>query len=163
MIATVAGIGSGSRSPAAGSDSIATGTSNRTATVLLPGAAGRVLPLAAVFAATVFLSASLLFFVQPVVEKMVLPHLGGAPAVWTTAMLFFQTALLVGYGYVHLTPTRLAIGLQAAVHAALVAAGPAFLPLAVPAGWSYEPGARALPRPARARGDSGAPHQQPLL
>ncbi|MGB5836255.1 MAG: hypothetical protein WBH14_04320, partial [Albidovulum sp.] len=50
-----------------------------------------------VFTATIFLSASLLFFVQPLFAKIVLPQIGGAPAVWTTAMLFFQTVLIAGY------------------------------------------------------------------
>ena len=53
------------------------------------------------FTATIFLSASLLFFVQPLFTKIVLPAIGGAPAVWTTAMLFFQTVLIAGYLYAH--------------------------------------------------------------
>ena len=114
----------------------------RVATGAVPAAGrGRALPAPAVYAATVFLSASLLFFVQPMFAKMVLPHLGGATAVWTTAMLFFQTALLAGYAYAHLISTRLAIRRQVAVHATLVLAGLAFLPLAVPAGWHYDPAA----------------------
>ncbi len=55
----------------------------------------------AVFTLTVFVSASLLFVVQPMVGKMILPHLGGSSAVWTTCMLFFQAALLAGYIYAH--------------------------------------------------------------
>ncbi len=54
-----------------------------------------------VFTATIFLSASLLFFVQPLFAKIVLPVIGGSPSVWTTAMLFFQTVLLCGYLYAH--------------------------------------------------------------
>ena len=57
---------------------------------------GGVLPL---FMATIFLSAVLVFSVQPMFTKMVLPMLGGSPGVWNTAMLFFQTTLLVGYVY----------------------------------------------------------------
>ncbi len=53
------------------------------------------------------LTAALLFLVQPMVARMVLPAFGGSPQVWTTAMLFFQTALLAGYGYTHLTTTHL--------------------------------------------------------
>ncbi|MBI5547629.1 MAG: hypothetical protein HY901_27415, partial [Deltaproteobacteria bacterium] len=58
--------------------------------------------LMAVFAATIFLSACLLFVVQPLVGKVLLPWFGGAPAVWTTCMLFFQVLLLMGYGWAHL-------------------------------------------------------------
>jgi hypothetical protein len=57
--------------------------------------------LLAYFAMTLFVSASLLFLVQPMVGKMILPHLGGAPAVWNGCMVFFQTILLAGYGYTH--------------------------------------------------------------
>jgi hypothetical protein len=53
------------------------------------------------FALTLFVSASLLFFVQPLVGKMILPRLGGTPAVWNTCMVFFQAVLLVGYAYTH--------------------------------------------------------------
>src|SRR5260370_13169904 len=53
----------------------------------------------AVFALCIFASAFLLFLVEPMVAKMVLPVVGGTPAVWTTSVLFFQTVLLVGYGY----------------------------------------------------------------
>jgi len=49
-----------------------------------------------------FVSAILLFSVQPMFTKMILPRLGGAPAVWSVAMVFFQTALLIGYAYAHL-------------------------------------------------------------
>ena len=56
--------------------------------------------MALLFAVTLFLSALLLFWVQPLVGKMVLPVLGGTPAVWSTCMLFFQCALLGGYAYV---------------------------------------------------------------
>ena len=93
----------------------------------------------AVFCATVFLSASLLFFVQPLYAKMVLPHLGGAPAVWATAMLFFQTALLLGYGYAHVISTRLGRRAQVDVHGLLWATGLLFLPIAIPEAWSYDP------------------------
>lgn len=58
------------------------------------------------FAATLFVSASLLFLVQPMVGKMILPRLGGTPAVWNTCMVFFQGVLLVGYAYTHTLSTR---------------------------------------------------------
>ena len=55
-----------------------------------------------VYTAAIFLSALLLFSVQPLFTKMVLPRLGGSPAVWSVAMVFFQTLLLAGYAYAHL-------------------------------------------------------------
>ncbi len=57
------------------------------------------------FAFTLFVSATLLFFVQPLVGKMILPRLGGTPAVWNTCMVFFQAILLVGYAYTHTIST----------------------------------------------------------
>ena len=58
------------------------------------------------YALTIFLSAFLLFQVQPMIGKYILPWFGGTPAVWTTCMLFFQVQLLVGYGYAHLIVSR---------------------------------------------------------
>src|SRR5260370_5833977 len=63
--------------------------------------------LIAVFALCIFASAFLLFLVEPMVAKMVLPVVGGTPAVWTTSVLFFQVVLLVGYGYSHWLAIRL--------------------------------------------------------
>ena len=60
------------------------------------------------FAATLFFSSWLLFWLQPMVGKMLLPGLGGTPAVWNTCMVFFQVGLLVGYAYAHVGPARLA-------------------------------------------------------
>src|SRR2546421_69157 len=69
--------------------------------------------------AAIFLSAALLFAVQPMFTKMVLPRLGGAAAVWSVAMVFFQTALLAGYAYAHavtrFAPGRTSIGIHLAV------------------------------------------------
>ena len=59
------------------------------------------------YSLTMFVSAGLLFLVEPMIARMVLPLLGGAPAVWTTCMLFFQTLLLAGYAYAHVLTTRL--------------------------------------------------------
>ena len=72
------------------------------------------------FAVTIFLSAFLLFQVQPLIGKIALPWFGGTPAVWTTCMLFFQVLLLGGYAYAHFT-TRLTPRRQAIVHVALLA------------------------------------------
>ncbi len=70
-----------------------------------------------VFTATIFLSAFLLFLVQPMVAKMVLPVLGGSPAVWNTSMVFFQAVLLAGYLYAHVVTRRLTPARQVLVHA----------------------------------------------
>src|SRR5580704_1238782 len=53
------------------------------------------------FAATLFISAGLMFLLEPMVAKMVLPQLGGSPAVWITCLVFFQATLLLGYAYAH--------------------------------------------------------------
>ena len=78
---------------------------------------------------TIFLSAFLLFQVQPMIGRFVLPWFGGGPAVWTNCMLFFQTMLLAGYGYAHWLGSRRG-RVQAWVHLALLAASLAFLPIA---------------------------------
>jgi hypothetical protein len=70
---------------------------------------------------TVFLSAFLLFQVQPLISKFILPWFGGTPAVWTTAMLFFQGVLFGGYSYAHLT-TRLTLRQQTLIHLGLLCA-----------------------------------------
>ena len=88
------------------------------------------------FAATLFLSAALLFCVQPMFAKMVLPLLGGAPGVWNTAMMFFQTALLAGYAYAHVVARRVPPVAQGPVHLAVLAAGFIFLPLGIAADWT---------------------------
>ncbi|MCC6354182.1 MAG: fused MFS/spermidine synthase [Verrucomicrobiae bacterium] len=72
------------------------------------------------YALTIFLSAALLFAVQPMMAKMVLPLLGGSPAVWNTSMVFFQTALLAGYLYAHLLTRRVSPSRQVLVHAVVV-------------------------------------------
>ncbi len=81
------------------------------------------------FAATVFLSAFLLFQVQPLIAKAILPWYGGTPAVWTTCMLFFQVGLFAGYAYAHLLVRRLSPGGQKLVHLALLALVLAMLPI----------------------------------
>src|SRR5262249_39043342 len=72
-----------------------------------------VTPLALpLFAITLFVSAFLLFLVQPMIGKMVLPQLGGTPQVWNTCVLFFQTCLLAGYAYSHTVSSRLRLRSQ---------------------------------------------------
>lgn len=85
----------------------------------------------ALFAATVFASAALVFVVEPMVAKLVLPLLGGSPSVWNTSLAFFQAALLVGYAYAHLLQRLPNIRSQAALHLLLVAAAALVLPLRV--------------------------------
>src|ERR1051326_6072973 len=85
--------------------------------------------LLAAFCAAILLSAALLFAVQPMFTKMVLPRLGGAAAVWSVAMVFFQAALLAGYAYAHLL-TRFAPGRACVlIHLALLLIACAALPL----------------------------------
>ncbi len=85
----------------------------------------------AAFAVAVFTSASLVFVVQPMTTKLVLPLLGGSPSVWNTAMVFFQAALLAGYLYAHLLQRIPSIRLQATIHLSLLAAAALFLPLSI--------------------------------
>ncbi len=105
----------------------------------LPAARAPRLGLAVLFTASIFLSASLLFFVQPLFTRIALPAIGGAPAVWTTAMLFFQTVLIAGYLYAHVMTRKFSVRVQMVVHLALWASALAFLPLALPEGWRYDP------------------------
>jgi len=87
--------------------------------------------LVALFAVATFLNAALLFAVEPMFTKMVLPLLGGTPSVWNTCLLFFQGALLVGYLYAHVTSRWLTVSRQAALHLALLVAAAAMLPIGV--------------------------------
>jgi hypothetical protein len=77
--------------------------------------------LAVTFAATIFASAFLLFQVQPIISKAILPWFGGSPAVWTTAMLFFQSLLFAGYAYAHFSHHAFRPGVGRAVHLVLLA------------------------------------------
>ena len=85
------------------------------------------------------MSAALLFAVQPMFTKMVLPRLGGAAAVWSVAMVFFQTTLLAGYAYAHVL-TRFAPGRASVViHLVVMIAACFALPLHIAAGWGAPP------------------------
>jgi len=92
-----------------------------------------------VFAGAIFLSAALLFAVQPMFTKMVIPKLGGSPSVWSVAMVFFQGVLLAGYAYAHLLTTYLPGRRSLVVHVAVMAAAVLFLPLAVAPWWGRPP------------------------
>src|SRR5215203_2651135 len=85
------------------------------------------------FTVAVFLSAALLFVVEPMFGKMVLPLLGGSPAVWTTCMLFFQGALLLAYLYAHLGPRWLGLRRHTFIHIGLLALCVAVLPISLAA------------------------------
>src|ERR671921_1283967 len=96
------------------------------------------------FSATIFKSAALLFLVDPMFAKFVLPSFGGTPAVWTGSMMFFQATLLVGYLYVHATTTWLGARRQAILHLVVVLLPLLVLPLAVP-GDEWAPSSQANP------------------
>ena len=97
-----------------------------------------------VFAITLFLSSSLLFVVQPMIAKMVLPLLGGTPAVWNTCMVFFQAMLLAGYLYAHASTRWLRFQHQAVLHIVLLAASFLALPIVV-ATQNSEPPTTGMP------------------
>src|SRR6266567_6315548 len=82
------------------------------------------------FLLTIFLSAFLLFQVQPMMGRFVLPWFGGGPTVWTNCMLFFQVVLVAGYAYAHWLGSRSSTRLQSSIHLTLLAASLLFLPLA---------------------------------
>ena len=92
--------------------------------------------LVSVFTLSIFLSAALLFSVQPMFAKLVLPLLGGSANVWNTAMVFFQGSLLGGYIYAHLLSKHLRLSAQIIVHAIVLMLGVFFLPLAIAQGWT---------------------------
>jgi len=87
------------------------------------------------FAATILTSAFLLFEVQPLLSKFILPWFGGSPAVWTTAMLFFQVMLFAGYAYAHLLTRIFTPRWQWIVHTGLLVAATCLLPIAPDAVW----------------------------
>jgi hypothetical protein len=83
------------------------------------------------YALTLFVSAALLFVVQPMIAKMILPLLGGSPAVWSTCMVFFQAVLLAGYAYSHATTKWLGIRVQTAIHLGLLLLPLIVLPIGI--------------------------------
>ncbi|HEX4782113.1 MAG TPA: hypothetical protein VH301_15225, partial [Usitatibacter sp.] len=92
-------------------------------------------------AATVFLSAFLLFLVQPILAKQILPWFGGAAIVWTLCMVFFQMLLLLGYAYAHWLASRVRGERQAWIHGALLAVSLVFLPVIPDSAWMPKGGA----------------------
>jgi hypothetical protein len=95
-----------------------------------PGPA--VMPL---YATTIFLSAFLLFLLQPIIAKEILPWFGGSAAVWTTCLVFFQVALLAGYAYADWLVRRLRADRAVWLHVELLAAGVALLPILPASHW----------------------------
>src|SRR3984893_9781705 len=88
--------------------------------------------MSSLFAATLFLSSCLLFLVQPMCAKMLLPTLGGTPAVWNTCMVFFQAGLLLGYCYTHFGTQLLGLQKHALVHLAVLGLAFLSLPITIP-------------------------------
>ena len=92
-----------------------------------------------VYTAAIFVSALLLFSVQPLFTKMVLPRLGGSPAVWSVAMVFFQTLLLAGYAYAHMLMQIRNRAIPVVIHLVLLVAALLTLPLSIASGWGEPP------------------------
>src|SRR6516164_11519258 len=87
------------------------------------------------YAATIFVSAFLLFLVQPIIAKQILPWFGGAAAVWTTCLVFFQATLLAGYAYSDLVVHRLRPRVQIGAHIGLLALSLVLLPIIPGSQW----------------------------
>ena len=116
-----------------------------------------------IYAGTLFLSAFILFLVQPIIGKMILPKLGGTPQVWNTCMVFFQMVLLAGYAYTHTATTRLNPRRQLMVHALLL-----LIPLIVLFMFGQPVQRRVVERPARFESNPLDPpgacrHRRPAL
>jgi hypothetical protein len=87
------------------------------------------------FAVTIFAGAFLLFLVQPLISKFILPWFGGGPGVWTTCLLFFQIVLLAGYAYAHVSTRLFSPRTQAALHAVLLVGALLLLPITPSVQW----------------------------
>lgn len=97
------------------------------------------------FALTLFVGAGLLFLVEPMFAKMVLPLAGGSPEVWNTCLVFFQAALLAGYAWAHFVSDRISPRLQLCIQCALLALPLALLPIHLPLKWIPSPGRNPIP------------------
>jgi hypothetical protein len=100
----------------------------------------RSVPHAFLFSATVFLSAFLLFLIEPLFAKLILPWFGGSAAVWSTCLVFFQCALLLGYFYADVTSRRLTPTQRSYLHIGLLLVSLLFLPVAPQASWKPHEG-----------------------
>src|SRR5262245_33517811 len=92
--------------------------------------------MSSLYALTLFLSAALLFSVQPMFARMALPLLGGSPSVWNTALVFYQAMLLAGYAYAHATTRWLGLRRQVVLHFFVLLLPLLVLPIGIPAGWT---------------------------
>ena len=88
-----------------------------------------------IFSIALFVNAALLFIIEPMVAKMILPFLGGSPAVWNTSLVFYQACLLAGYAYAHFGSTFLGTRRHALLHLNLLLAGLLLLPVVMPLHW----------------------------
>lgn len=104
-----------------------------------PAAVPRQAVILAIFTAAIFTSALLLFSVQPLFARMVLPRLGGSPAVWSVAMVFFQALLLAGYAYAHFLMKARGRLMPVVTHLVVLALGLVTLPLSIAGGWGEPP------------------------
>ncbi|MCK6692629.1 MAG: hypothetical protein L6Q97_11060 [Thermoanaerobaculia bacterium] len=91
---------------------------------------------------TIFLSAFLLFQVQPIISRMILPWFGGGAAVWTTCLMFFQVVLLGGYAYAHLLSSAISPGRQMQIHIVFLIAAACILPIMPGEEWKPIDGAQ---------------------
>ena len=87
------------------------------------------------YGSAIFLSSFLLFLIQPIFAKLILPWFGGTAAVWTTCLVFFQVALLAGYFYAYAIVQRVSPKGQAMLHVALLAASLLLLPVIPGSAW----------------------------
>ncbi|HEX3675023.1 MAG TPA: fused MFS/spermidine synthase [Rhizomicrobium sp.] len=92
--------------------------------------------IVAVFGLALFASAFLLFWIEPLFARLLLPRLGGSQGVWNTCLVFFQASLLLGYTYAHVLARYAAPRTQMLAHLVVIAIGAAFLPIALNANWA---------------------------
>ena len=102
------------------------------------------LSVALLFAVSIALNAGLLFLIQPLIAKIILPVLGGSAAVWNTSLLFYQFCLMAGYGYAHFGNLWLGRRAHALIHLNLMLLALALLPISVPGAWLADPIARPI-------------------
>ncbi|WP_213769630.1 fused MFS/spermidine synthase [Bradyrhizobium sp. dw_78] len=114
-------------------------TSLATPAVTTPSSVSRNRLILVVYTSAIFVSALLLFSVQPLFTKMVLPRLGGSPAVWSVAMVFFQSLLLAGYAYAHYLMQVKNRLIPVVVHLLLLLVALLTLPLSIAGGWGEPP------------------------
>jgi hypothetical protein len=141
-LCSIAGPGALAENPAAGARRVQAGafmsSPDPSAVTDQPSASRNRLVLI-VYTAAIFVSALLLFSVQPLFTKMVLPRLGGSPAVWSVAMVFFQSLLLAGYAYAHYLMQIRNRWIPVVVHLVLLVIALLTLPLSIASGWGEPP------------------------